>query len=383
MELKAESKSLFKPVPKVQRVLFAGGGSGGHILPAVAVAGEIAAQRPDSEILFVTSGKSLDRSILQAYPFYQVALDAPKLPSKLGGWPQFTVAFVRALADAFGILRQFRPEVVVGTGAYASVPTVLVARLMGIRIVLLEPNLAPGRATRWLARFAHTVVCSHTNTATALRPRPVQVLGTPVRREIEAASRTDAYSHFNLDPHHKTLLILGGSQGSSGVNRIVTEAMPNIFSNGLAMNIIHQTGEADFNSVVAQYRSLTLQARVMPFIEKIDLALAAADVVVSRAGAITIAEMTARNVPSILIPLPHSVEGDQLKNAKHMQQCGAAMLVEEGSDSARVLAEALQEIVKNPEVAQSITHSLDRIGHPDARTAIARLIVDSPNNSQE
>ena len=316
--------------------VFATGGSGGHLMPALAVAEEIRARSPQASIVFVGSQRPVERSILEPTGYAHLALPV----QSLGTFRRHPLRFLRdngaSLRAAREALITHRPRAVIGCGGFASVPAVYAAARLGVPIMLLEQNAVPGRATSWLSRKAD-VVCltfesSRSHLATTVN---CVVTGNPVRRQIAALAESSAERR---DESRQTLLVLGGSQGARAVNSAVTAALGQLSRLAARWTIIHQTGNENHGWVQQQYRSLGLSADVRPFLEDIPEVLARADLAVSRAGGTTLAELACAGVPALLVPAAHSVRDHQQKNAEAIAAAGAAVVVSE-LEKARLAAE--------------------------------------------
>ena len=308
-------------------VIFAGGGTGGHLFPGIAVAHELLTREPNARVLFVGSQKPIEREILNRAGFEHVALPSVS--------PSFTPTKIvssllhnwRAYRQARAIIARDRPSVIVGLGGFASVPPVLAAWRAGVPIVLLEQNVVPGKATRWLSRFAK-VVCLPWPEAASGFPRGVNtvVTGNPIRAEI---AKLAEFAHnppqhdapaigepthdsdnpplaLPVDAETPTLLILGGSQGASSLNALVLDAFADRRAELVGWRIVHQTGAADVDAVRQRYAALSLNADVQPFITDMAGAYRQATLVISRAGATTLSELACAGLPAILVPLPNS-----------------------------------------------------------------------------
>ncbi len=362
------------------RVAFVGGGSGGHLFPAVAIAQVLLSQNPESRFLFLTSHRAVDRQILAASGLCDSSLQvAPyvSLSSTRGFWNSAMrlPSLWRSLRQARRLLKSFQPDVVVGLGALASVPGVVAASRLGLPVVLLEQNCLPGKATRVLARRARLTVFGLPVEADQLHrwPSPVQTCGTPVRVGI----RTLAELPVAASPERKRILILGGSQGSHSVNQLVATAFDNALQLPAGWEIVHQTGEAQVAQIRDQYKTHGIAARVEAFLSDMPFELAAAEIVVSRAGAVSIQELACAGVPSILIPLSTAADNHQMLNAGLLERSGAAFVIDEKeSDAAHTFRAALQQLLHEPDHRLRMSHAIRSFATPDAALEIARLLTD-------
>lgn len=370
-----------------QSVIFAGGGTGGHLFPGIAVARELLAREPDVRVLFVGSQKPIEVDIVGGAGFEHIALPSvsPSLSptritsSLLNNW--------RAYRQARAIMARERPNVVVGLGGFASVPPVLAAWRAGVPIVLLEQNVVPGKATRWLSRFAKVVCLPWPQAANGL-PRGVKtaVTGNPIRAEIakladttskpEASARAERPTpsltlRVTSDP---TLLILGGSQGATSLNAAVLDALATLQSELTGWRIVHQTGAADLNAIRQRYAALSLTADVQPFFRDMAEQYRRATCVLSRAGATTLAELACAGLPALLVPLPTSAHDHQRLNARLFADHSAAFVSEPTSPAAHSLRASLVQLLSDSSVRDRLRQNLRALAQPQAANAVVEIL---------
>ncbi len=398
------------------RVLIAAGGTGGHLYPGIALAGELKRLRPGTEVRFVGTAKGLESRVL---PREGYLLDLIRARGLVGTGLRRGAASLAllpvALWDSLRIVGRFQPHLVIGVGGYASGPAVLAAWLRRTPTVILEPNAVPGVTNRLLAPLADLVVTAFEEAAASLRGRTVEVLGNPIRREIvercrdmgtagQATPVTDENQRTSGgegsdterpwspgvlppdratlhspglslgqhgSPHKKTLLIMGGSQGARAINRAMVGALPELRRQEKFL-IIHQTGGADLEWVRGEYSKAGFNdARVEPFLYDIPEIYAAADLVVSRAGATTVAELTAAGLPAILIPFPYATHQHQERNAGSLQAAGAAVVLTDGELSGPLLAGWIEKLLGDPGRLRAMAIRSRAAGRPDAGEKIA------------
>ncbi|OUM98408.1 MAG: undecaprenyldiphospho-muramoylpentapeptide beta-N-acetylglucosaminyltransferase [Firmicutes bacterium ZCTH02-B6] len=375
------------------RVLIAAGGTGGHIYPGITIAQTIRARHPDASILFVGTNRGLEADIVPRAGFPFAGIPARYLRRRLSldvlrtGWTA-----VRGVVEAVRIVRRFRPHVAVGTGGYVSGPAMAAALLLRVPVVLQEQNAYPGLTNRMLGGLAAYVALGHPEAKGHLTGRArVVVTGNPIRDDVLTSTRTAGLAAFGLEPGHKTLLVFGGSQGGRSINQAVLEAAPRLLQ--LGIQILHQTGKAGYASVVAEAERRMAEAcpgtavvrrndehvilgrwHVLPYIHDMPAAYAVADLVVSRAGAITLAEITARGLPAILIPYPYAAEGHQDANARAMADAGAAVVVPDKDLNGDVLVEQVRALLQNPGRLVQMGSASRALARPDAAERIADLI---------
>jgi len=365
------------------RVILAGGGTGGHLFPGVAIAEEILRRKPNASIMFVLAGRETERQILARYPaFRQTVIASPRSSTspadKMLMLPSLAVAVLRAR----GLLRRFDPHIIIGLGGYASVPVVWAAG-SARPVFLIEQNAVPGRATRMLFRKARRVFTQFDRTGELLPPwAPCVKAGTPLRRELLAGERLSALEHFRMSASKRTILVLGGSQGARGVNEIVAEILPRLARRRGEIQIIHQTGDRDFGTMRGIYERTRIGSCVSRLIERMDLAYAVADVVLCRAGATTIAELTAVGLPSILVPYPYSLDNEQKENARQLAARGAAFMVEQSPDAARQAHGHIMRLLDDRAFADEMCAQALSMGHPDATETIVSDILKTAGTEE-
>ena len=348
------------------RVVIGGGGTGGHLYPGIAIAREILARHPDAVVTFAGTLRGIETRVVPREGFH---LDLLRSAGLKGRSP---IAAIRGLAllplsamDAWRILTRRKPDVVIGVGGYSSGPVVLLAALRGVPTLLAEQNAVPGLTTRLLARFVSAAAVTFDSTVTFFGRRGF-VAGNPVRPEF--------LSPAGLPPEggsRTRVLIFGGSQGAHAINVAMVEAAPRLAADG-GLDITHQTGERDVALVRRGYADAGLQARVEPFLYAMDREMKQADLVVSRAGATTIAELTAAGRASILIPLPTAADNHQKKNADVLAQAGAAEMLEQKDLHGGAIAERLIALARDTARRQSMAAAARTLARPDA----AKVIVD-------
>ncbi len=368
-------------------VAFAGGGSGGHLNPSIAVAEEIRKTAPDCELLFFSSDRSVDRKVLSGAEVTScrasiVSLSSPAGHELIRRPLHFVVSFTRACVQSFRVLRRIRPQVVLGTGGYVSVPAVLSAWVLRIPIVLLELNTVPGTATRVLSRFA-AVICTglplSRETSDRLHRR-IRWTGIPLRRRIlhdqhpaDTSGAQESGSSSGADV--KRILILGGSQGASRLNQLMLHVFHDVSWMTSGWSIVHQTGESDFHRVSDFYQGSSLDVRVSPFLHDVGRELRAATIVIARAGASTIAEIACCGRAAILIPLSQSAGGHQQKNAAWVAEQYAAVIVDEtSSDAGDALRRILCECCDHESKREELSRSMRALAMPDAAGAVTNAI---------
>ena len=354
-------------------VLIAGGGTGGHLYPGIAVAREVIARVPDARVTFVGTAAGIEARVIPREGF---ALDTIRSAGLKG---KSLAALARGLAlmpasalDAWRVISRRRPSIVIGVGGYSSGPVVLLAALRGVPTLLMEQNAMPGVTNRLLARVVRAAAVTYEESARFFMGRAF-VAGNPVRPEFFGGVHDEHGSPRDSDQQRAArVLIFGGSQGAHAINVAMVEAASRLAAAAPDMAITHQTGERDVEMVRDGYQRAGLQARVEPFLYAIDREMKAADLVVCRAGATTLAELTAAGRPSILIPLPTATDDHQRRNAETLVTRGAARMIDQRSLTGELLAAEIVALAANDAERGSMTAAARKMARPDA----AKLIVD-------
>ncbi len=353
------------------KLLIAGGGTGGHLYPGIAVARE--AMATGAEVLFVGTDRGLEARVLprEGLPLRTIRVEGlvgKGAPALLRG----LLRLPRAYCEARGILRAFRPDVVLGVGGYASGPTVLAAALRGIPTVIQEQNLVPGVTNRILGRLVRVVAVASPEAPGRFPAGKARVTGNPIRKEIAQGDRLEALRRFRLDPGRTTILIFGGSAGAHRLNRGMMEALPLLDKARDRVQVLHQTGEADRQVVSDAYAREGFRATVEPYLHEMALAYAAADLVLCRAGAGTVAELAACGKAAILVPYPYAAHGHQEANARARERAGAARVVrDQEATGGRLAAEILDLLDEEPRKRMSA--AMRAFGKPEAAAEVAQL----------
>jgi UDP-N-acetylglucosamine--N-acetylmuramyl-(pentapeptide) pyrophosphoryl-undecaprenol N-acetylglucosamine transferase len=351
-------------------IVIAGGGTGGHLYPGIAVARELLKREPAAVVTFAGTARGIETRVVPREGF---ALDLLRSAGLKGTSP---AARARGLAllplggiDAWRILSRRRPDLVIGVGGYSSGPVVLAAALRGIPTMVLEQNAVPGLTNRMLAKVVSAAAVNFESTASFFGRRAF-VAGNPIRQEFFGTSASGGATGGGSGGMPPRVLIFGGSQGAHAINMAMVEAAPRLAHSGIAFT--HQTGERDLERVRDGYRQAGISARVEPFLYEMDREMKNADVIVCRAGATTLAELTAAGKPSVLVPLPTAADDHQRRNAEVLERAGAAEVIEQSDVSGGALAGRILALVADPGRRQRMATAALILARPDA----ARLIVD-------
>jgi UDP-N-acetylglucosamine--N-acetylmuramyl-(pentapeptide) pyrophosphoryl-undecaprenol N-acetylglucosamine transferase len=359
------------------KVLIAGGGTGGHIYPGIAVAEELKRIAPETDILFVGGDRGLEGRVVPEAGFELATIGARGLPRR-SPWrvPGAVLANTGAFLAATGIVGRFKPDVVLGTGGYVSAPVVVAAWLARRPVVLQEQNSVPGLTNRLLARVADEVhlAFSESRGFFAHKDR-LKLTGNPVRRMILSGDRKAALARFGLSEGKSTVFVFGGSRGARRINEATLEAMAKL-RGSLPAQFILQTGKEDFAWAKERAEAQSLPVTVVPYLTHIHEAYAAADLVVCRAGAMTLAEIAACGVPAILVPYPFAAYNHQETNAQNLAERGGAVLIRDSELTGERLASDLRRLVQDRETLIKMSVNARRFARPDAAERIARGLLE-------
>lgn len=368
-------------------LLLAGGGTGGHVYPALALAGALRRRDPGARLLFAGSASGMEAALVPAagVSFVGLTVRPPRSRSPLRAAIAIATGAL-ALVQAAALVARFRPDAVVATGGIAAAPPVLAAWLARVPVVLLEGNAAPGRANAFLARFARAVAVMSDDAAAHFTGGRALVTGLPVRPEIFSTRRSDGLRAFGLDPARRTVLVIGGSQGAARLNAAVDE-MAGSLAGRADLQILHQTGRGWRGRSEAPDPAAAVPAGPpaaagveslrhvrVPYFDQIGLAYASADLVISRSGATALAEITACGLPAVLVPYRYAAGGHQAANAAPLVRAGAAVLVEDAALDGAALARAVLEILDAPGRRDAMADRSRTLGRPDAADRVLALV---------
>lgn len=350
------------------RVVIAGGGTGGHLYPGIAVARELLARRPGSTVTFAGTEKGIEFKVVPREGFELDTIRSGGLKGKsMANRARGASLIPLGMRDAWGIVSRRRPDLVIGVGGYSSGPVVLTAAMRGVPTMLLEQNAVPGLTNRMLARVVKAAAVTYESTRRFFGSKAF-VSGNPVRSEFVDRAETST----DVQESGVHLLIFGGSQGAQAINAAMVAAAPALAQMAVPLRITHQTGERDVEMVRNGYAAAGLDATVEPFLYDMGVRLGQADLVVCRAGATTLAELTAAGKPSILIPLPTATDDHQRKNAEAMASTGAAEVMLQKDATGTALAGRIASLVQDAAARARMSAAARALARPEA----ARVIVD-------
>jgi len=376
-----EQQLSYTHTPHAARIIISGGGTGGHIFPAIAIARALQQLEPDIQVLFVgAKGKMEMEKVPQAgYPIR--ALDIKGM-DRSSWWKNITLPYfiLKSILQARHILHDFKPHAVIGVGGYASFPILFAAQQAGIDTYIQEQNSFAGKANQWLAKKATRIFVAFDGMEKFFPKEKIVVTGNPVRQDIlsENISKADACRFFELDPQRPVVLVVGGSQGARSINRAIQQHIELLISHHI--QVIWQTGKLDFENIQQFIQSKAAQARylsqikLMPFVQDMAKAYAAADVVVSRAGAIAIAELCVMRKPAILVPFPFAAEDHQTHNARMLVEKQAAWMIAD-AEAQEKLVHAIIDLCTDEEKRISLSEHIGRLAIRNADQRIAATIL--------
>lgn len=346
------------------RAILAGGGTGGHVIPALAIAQELKSAY-SAEVLFIGTQRGIETRLVPRAGFELKLIQVGALNRVSTATRVKTMfALPRAIAASRQILRNFKPDVMIGVGGYASGPAMLAAKLCRVPTVIFEPNIYPGFANRLVAPFASAAAVHFKETCKYFRQ--CSVTGVPVRQAFFQLGNRRSEGRKNL-------LVFGGSQGAKAINEAVVASLPPLYAEIPGLRIIHQTGEKEYEAVARAYLDGNFAAEVSPFIDDMPRAFADADLMICRSGASTVAEITAAAKPAIFVPLPTAADDHQTKNAQALVDAGAARLLTQARLTPERLVEQVAGLFNEPTHLESMAQAALSLSHPNAAAEIAAM----------
>ncbi|MBI4650646.1 undecaprenyldiphospho-muramoylpentapeptide beta-N-acetylglucosaminyltransferase [Candidatus Desantisbacteria bacterium] len=353
------------------------GGTGGHIYPGIALAKAIKNRNPDGKIIFIGKKKGLEEQIFLRDGWDYRTIIISGMPREFSvKWFSFIFKMILGIIQSIIIINKEKPDIIVGTGAYITVPVILSGKIFRVPELLMEQNTYPGIATRFLARIVNKIAVSFEETVKYLPGKKCIHTGNPVRPEIISKDKESACRLLNFDESKKTLLIFGGSQGAHSINKACIDMKPLLEPLYDRLQMIMITGENDFKEVNECYEKTNIKIMIAPFYYNMENALAVSDMVISRSGASTLAEVTARGIPSILIPYPYATDQHQLKNAEAMVKSGAAYIIPDRDLTGEILGKYIIALLFDDIKLKSIKEASKKLGRPDAIENIAKIVEE-------
>ncbi len=354
----------------IAKLLVAGGGTGGHLFPGIAVVEELRRRLPELQVLFVGTARGIEARVLPQMGEKLRTLEVEPLVGRSGGrLARSLLSLPRSGLQALSVVRAFRPDLALGLGGYAAGPVLLAAATLQVRTALLQPDVHVGLTNRLLARTVGRAYLAFDEALPWFGAERARVLGNPVRRAFVEAARMAGHDPAGAAARARRVLVMGGSQGAQRLNQLVPDALAQAGVSELGVSVVHQTGSAMAAEVARRYRELGVQAEVLPFIDDAARAYLGASLVIARAGAGTLAELCAIGRASILIPLP-ATGPRQLDNARALEREAAAVVLQEPGLSAGALATEVRALLGDTERRSAMAGAARRRGRPDAAAAI-------------
>ncbi len=366
-------------------IIFAGGGTAGHLFPGLAVAAELAGLNCTPKITFAGSGKAFEKRLVKEAGFDYLPLPCAPIKFSPRGLMRFIAGNFRGYRKSRRFIRRHQVKLVVGLGGYVSVPMARAASALNVPLVLLEQNAFPGKATRWLAPRADLICTAYEETRQHLSHTcPVRETGNPIRAGFQPRRRRKPAALGVPIPAPRQLLVLGGSGGAASLNQFVPRALYKLGDKLIGWSIVHQTGPEQAEATQELYRKFALDAQATPFVQNLPEVLRESDLVICRAGATTLAEIAATAVPAVMIPYPRATDDHQRLNAEPFVAAGAARMIDERTIEGRLdneLVATIEDLLIHPKKRQAMSVAMHELARPDAAWQVAMMIYDLVNRS--
>lgn len=370
------------------KVIIAGGGTGGHVFPGIAIADEISRREELAEVIFVGTEHGIERSVVPQEGYSIRFLRAEGIVGKsIVKKLRAGITVALSILDSYRIINELKPEAIIGVGGYASFGMVLTGRLLSIPTMITEQNSIPGLANKILGRFVDAICITYHESLTFFPKEKTFITGNPIRQEIVKGERDKAYDLFSLDKNRFTILVFGGSAGATKINKAICDSFNYLTDLKDQIQFLHQTGRSDIEWVKESYRKWGFKGTVTPFIYEMPEAYAVSDLVISRAGATTLSEITAIGRPAILIPYPFAAARHQEENARKLTEIGAAKMILDDDLSGEILSEEIKKLFGNNNLRKEMERIVRSVGRPDAARQIVDILMSlckkslKPNNA--
>lgn len=357
-------------------IVIAGGGTGGHLFPALAIAKELERVYTGVRITFVGTVRGIESKIIPREGYDIRFVRSEGLVGKnIAGTIRAISKIPLSLKDAKIVLKEVQPELVIGVGGYSSGPVILCAKLLGIPAIIHEQNTLPGLANKILGKFVDTIAVTYHESIKYFPHGKTYLTGNPVREEILRGDKSRGYNAFNLDKDRFTIFVFGGSRGASRINDAIGEALVYLEPFKDRIQFLHQTGDRDFDPMKEIYRARGYKGTVMPFAYEMADAYAVADLIISRAGATTLAELTACGKAAILVPYPFAAANHQEINARKLWDIGAAQMILDRDLDGKTLSDLIKHLFDNPDAIGEMERISKSIGSREATKKVVELIT--------
>jgi UDP-N-acetylglucosamine--N-acetylmuramyl-(pentapeptide) pyrophosphoryl-undecaprenol N-acetylglucosamine transferase len=358
------------------KVIIAGGGTGGHIFPAIAIATELKNVVPDVKVTFVGTARGLEARIIPKEGYDIRFIRSEGLVGKnIFGTVKSLFKIPLSFRDSYRLLNDIEPDLVLGVGGYSSGPVVMCAKMMGIPTLIHEQNTLPGLANRVLGKFVDIVAVTYHESIKFFPQGKTYLTGNPVRTEILKGDRERGYSNFGLDRNRFTIFVFGGSLGASSINRAVGEALVYLEPLKDKIQFLHQTGEKDCDSMKDAYYARQFRGTVIPFAYEMADAYAVADLIISRAGATTLAELTTCGKAAVLVPYPHAAGNHQEINARKLWDMGSAQMILDRELNGKTLSDLIKHLLEEPDAIGEMERISKSLGSREAAKKIIELMM--------
>ncbi|MBF8807684.1 MAG: undecaprenyldiphospho-muramoylpentapeptide beta-N-acetylglucosaminyltransferase [Enterococcus lacertideformus] len=355
------------------KILVTGGGTGGHIYPALAFVNYVKKQEPNTEFMYVGAKRGLENKIVPqtGIPFHTLEIQGFQRKVSLTNVKTIQL-FFKSIYEAKKILKDFKPDIVIGTGGYVSGAVVYAASKLGIPTIIHEQNSVPGMTNKFLSRYVDRIALSFMDAAPFFPEEKSSLIGNPRAQEVADMNKSRILENFGLDPEKKTVLIFGGSQGALKINQAVTEFLTTFDRSDY--QILYASGERYYQEIKKKVSPST-NVSIQPYISKMAEVMAASDLLVGRAGATSIAELTALGLPAILIPSPYVTNDHQTKNALSLVNANAAKMIKDDELDGQTLKLAIEEIMSNDTLQKQMSAASKEQGIPDASERMYNLVI--------
>ena len=362
----------------MDRIVISGGGTGGHIYPAIAIGNELRLLNPKLDIIFIGGKERLEARIIPRYNFPFVEIPAEGFPRGLTlHWFKVIIKVISGFINSISLLRSLKPKVVIGTGGYVCGPVLLGAIILGIPTAIQEQNTVPGLTNRILGRLVDEIHIAFEEAAEYFKNGRTVLTGNPIRRGMGGAKieKSQTYEKLGLNNALKTIFVLGGSQGASSLNDAMIAALPLLKPFAHKIQVVHQARDDDIDIVKSRYEPSNIINLVQPFFDNIHEIYSLTDLMVCRAGAMTLAEVTACGLPAIVVPYPYATANHQTKNAQAMQKTGAAILIKDKELTGERLAKTVISLLEDEKSLAQMANASRQLGKPDAAEEIAKAVL--------
>ena len=369
------------------RIIVSGGGTGGHIYPAITLIRTLQKRVDNLEVLYVGTSAGLEADIVpkEGIRFATVELRGFKRSLSPANFMRLGKA-ISAVFKAASIVKEFKPDVVIGTGGYVCGPVLMAASLQGIPALIQEQNVIPGITNKILSKFVKAIAVGCEDAVKHFPAEKAVFTGNPIRDEVMNTDRDKDYAEFGLDPRKKTILVSGGSRGARSINRAMIDVIGH-YAGSDSVQILHATGRDEYDDIIARIEKAGINLanvdniKVKPYLYNMPQAMAVADLAVFRAGATGLAELTAKGIPAILIPYPYAAENHQELNARAAEAAGAARMILNRDTTAEKLIEVIEELLSDDKILKQMAENSRRIGRPRAAADIAEIIIELARKS--